>query len=90
MKGLSQYNYCLVGFKNFQTTVITDKSNMKCFIEKMTTLASDITTAMSNHLQYKVNFILALKIKDNFYFIFIFLIFSIYFYLLEAHYFTIL
>ena len=68
MKGLSQYYYCLVGFKNFQTTVITDKSNMKCFIEKMTTLVSDITTAMSDHLQYEIIFILALKIKSNFHF----------------------
>ena len=58
--------HCLLGFKKFQTTVITDKSNMKCFIEKTTTQVSNITTAMSDHLQYEIIFILVLKIKNNF------------------------
>ena len=39
---------------------------MKCFLEKMTTQVSNITTAMSEHLQYQIIFVFVLKIKNNF------------------------
>lgn len=48
-KGPSQYNYGLVGFKKFQTSMIIDESNLKCFIEKMTNQVDNITTVMSVH-----------------------------------------
>ena len=66
-KGPSQYNYGLVGFKKFQTSVIIDESNLKCFIEKMTNQVNDITTVMSVHCQFEVILVFVLKKKkDNF------------------------
>ena len=54
-------NYGLVGFKKFQTSVIIDESNLKCFIETMTNQVDNITTVMSVHFQYEVIFIFVLK-----------------------------
>ena len=48
-KGPSQFNYGLVRFKKFQTSMIIDESNLKCFIEKMTNQVDNITTVMSVH-----------------------------------------
>ena len=47
--------------------MIVDENTMKYFIEKMTNPLSNITTAMSDHLQYEITFVFVIRIKKIFF-----------------------